>query len=389
MMKLEAGDQGIRGSGEEREGLFFLGGEEGGVGDLLADAGDGGGEGALDGGVGLEAVDEVGDGVVVRGLEIGGGDGFAAGMTFGLEADGGFVVVGAEGALGAFKDEAAFGLGLVCPWIGEGAPAGFEFGEAAIVSGDGDAVFVDFEAGGLVDHGGDFEGSFAVVIPGAEGGAVSEVIEERAPPLGLFVEPGGVFFFGSGFVFDFIGAVVEGATVAIVVVDFGELADAAFADELVGFDVGRDPAEGPVDGELFAGGVHGGDHAIGVGEGGGERFFDEDMDLVGGDFHGPFGVAGGGGAEDDEVGLGFGEAGIGVGEDLGFGEVEVLDGAAHAFRMFVADGDDFGVRMVVGHAEEVTHVEVIEVDAGDTHEGGDISRGDAETRRFLRLRFGG
>ena len=84
---------------------------------------------------------------------------------------------------------------------------------------------------------------------------------------------------------------VEGAAVAAVVVEAGDLTDEAFPDEAVGGLLAGNPDEGPVDDEFLTGGGHGGDHGIGFGEGGGEGFFHEDVDAVGGDFSDPFAMS--------------------------------------------------------------------------------------------------
>ncbi len=59
------------------------------------------------------------------------------------------------------------------------------------------------------------------------------------------------------------------------------------------------------------------------------------------------------------------EAGVGVGEDLGVSEVEVLLSAGHARGLIVTDGDDVGAGVSEYLAEQVAHVEVVEVDACD------------------------
>ena len=110
---------------------------------------------------------------------------------------------------------------------------------------------------------------------------------------------------------------------------------------------------------------HGVDHGVGFFEGAGEGFFDEDVDVVWGDFFDPGAVLGGGGAEDDDIGFGGFDAGVGVGECWESGGAEFLDGVVHAFGFFVADADKLGVGVLGGHAEEVAHVEVVEVDACD------------------------
>ena len=92
-----------------------------------------------------------------REVQLGGGDVFALRTGLGLQAHMILVVVRGDGAFLADHHEAALGLGLVDPRIGESAPAGFELGEAGGVAGHGDAVLVDFQAFGLVDGGGDFD----------------------------------------------------------------------------------------------------------------------------------------------------------------------------------------------------------------------------------------
>lgn len=271
----------------------MLGALVGGVGDLLAEAGDFEGERANQRGAGFEVVEDVLDGVAVGGGGGFDGDGVAFGVGAGLDPESFGVVVAGEGAFGAGEDEAALGLGLMGPGVGEGAPAGFGFAEAEGVAEDGDSVLVHFEAIGDVPGAGDFQGGVAVEMPGAESGAVAHVVEEGATALRGAVEPTGGFFDRGGFGVDFIGAVVEGTAVAAVVVEAGDFADEAFLDEAVGGLLAGNPDEGPVDDEFLAGRGHGGDHGIGFGEGGGEGFFHEDVDTMGGDFLDPFAVGGG------------------------------------------------------------------------------------------------
>ena len=108
----------------------MLGALEGGVGDLLAEAGDFEGEGANQRGAGFEVVEDVLDGVAVGGGGGFDGDGVAFRVGAGLDPEGFGVVVARDRAFGAGEDEAALGLGLMGPGIGEGAPAGFGFAEA-------------------------------------------------------------------------------------------------------------------------------------------------------------------------------------------------------------------------------------------------------------------
>lgn len=280
-------------SADQRQGAFLLGALVGGVGDLLAEAGDFEGEGADEGGAGFEVVEDVLDGVAVGSGGGFDGDGVAFGVGAGLDPEGFGVVVAGDRAFSAGEDEAALGLGLMGPGISEGAPTGFGFAEAEWVAEDGDGVFVDFEAVGDVPGACYFQGGAAVEVPGADGGAVAHVVEEGPATEGSAVEPTGGFFDRGGFGVDLIGAVVKGAAVAAVVVEAGDLADEAFLDEAVGGLLAGNPDEGPVDDEFLTGGGHGGDHGIGFGEGGGEGFFHEDVDTVGGDFLDPVAVGGG------------------------------------------------------------------------------------------------
>src|SRR5690606_37113572 len=100
-------------------------------------------------------------------------------------------------------------------------------------------------------------------------------------------------------------------------------------DQPLGGDVGFHPAERPVDGEIFAGGLQRLDHRAGIGDRGGKGFFDEDVDAVGGEAAGVARMVGGGGAEDGEVGFRGRHAGVEVGEDVILGDGEGVDGALH------------------------------------------------------------
>lgn len=305
------------------------------------------------------------DGIAVRGEDGIDRDLVAFRAGAGLDADGGFVVVARNGAVGAFEDETALGLGLVGPGIGEGAPAGFAFAEAEAVADDGDGVLVHLQPGGFVPDAGDFQRGPAAEVPGAEGGAVAHVVEQGAPALRLAVKPAGGFFGGAGFFFDLVGAVVKRAAIAAVVVEFADFADEAFLDEAVGGLLAGIPDEGPVDGEELAVGLHGGDHGIGLGQRSGEGFLHDDVGAKWGDLGNPVAVIRSGGTEDDDVGLRLLHAGAVVGEDLGIGEAEIPLGVHEACGLLIANAHDLGVRVLGGLAQQVAHVEVIEIDAGD------------------------
>ncbi len=158
---------------------------------------------------------------------------------------------------------------------------------------------------------------------------------------------------------------VERAAIAAVVVEFADFADESFLDEAVGGLLAGIPDERPVDGEELAVRLHGGDHGIGLGQRSGEGFLHDDVGAKRGDLGDPVAVIGGGGTEDDDVRLRLLHAGAVVGEDLGVGEAEIALGVHEACGLLIADADDLGIRVLGGLAQQVAHVEVIEIDAGD------------------------
>src|SRR5262249_16305659 len=84
------------------------------------------------------------------------------------------------------NDEAALGLRLMCPRVGERAPSRLVFRQTAFVAGDGHAVFVDFQAGRLVNDGRDFDRRSPVVEPRSESHAVAQIIQHRSPLARLY-----------------------------------------------------------------------------------------------------------------------------------------------------------------------------------------------------------
>ena len=124
-----------------------------------------------------------------------------------------------------------------------------------------------------------------------------------------------------------------------------------------------------------------------LGEGGGEGFLDKDVQARRSDPLDIGGMVGGGGAEDGEIGLRPGQAGVHIGEDAVGRDGEGRDGAGHACRVCVADARDLGPGMVVHLAQQVAHVEVVEVDADDAQHGlsfGSRQRGAKGREFFIR-----
>ena len=205
------------------------------------------------------------------------------------------------------------------------------------------------------------------MIPGAERGPVPEVVQQGASP-GLFlVEPGEGFFPLPLLRGDLhlVRRMEQRAAVAVVEMDLDHLADRSLVDQPLGGDMGRIPGERPVDGKLFPGLLHGGDHAIGVFQGGGEGLFQQHVHAERGHLEHPLGMPRGGRAQENDVGLRALQARTVIGEHALGGDREVLDGALHLVRFLVADADDLGVRMVERHAQVVSHVVVVEIDARD------------------------
>src|SRR5215813_3100856 len=137
---------------------------------------------------------------------------------FSLDANHRFEIITAERARASDYDEAAFRLRLMCPRVGERAPSRLVFREAAFVAGDGHAVFVDFQAGRLVNDGRDFDRRSPVVEPRSESHAVAQIIEQRSAPARPLVPPtlrllAFDLLIGD---LDLVREVIEGAAVAVV-----------------------------------------------------------------------------------------------------------------------------------------------------------------------------
>ena len=308
---------------------FFPSAAGGGVDDLLADSGDLGVKWAEFEVATVDGVEEILDGVFEGWSDAIDGNGVAFGGGVGLDAEFGGVIGDADRASRATEDKAAEGLGLENPGIGEGPPAGFDFGETVGVAADGHAVFIDFEWGGFIGDASDLEGFATALEPSADRGAVAGVIEERTTAESLLVEPASGFHFWGGNLGDFVSEMIKWATIAAVMMEIGEIADQAFIEETLGGDVTGEPANRPIDGEDFSLGVLSGDHGIGVGEGSGERFFDENMDTELGDFLSPEGVFSGSWAKDHQIRLGGFQAGAVVGEETVSGDRKIFGSGGH------------------------------------------------------------
>ena len=123
----------------------------------------------------------------------------------------------------------------------------------------------------------------------------------------------------------------------------------------------------------------------GLGGGRGEGLLDQDVQARRRDPLDIGGVVGGGGAEDGQIGRVAGEAGLEIGEDAVGRDAEGRDGAGHPCRDRSQRPDDLSPRMLVHLAQQVAHVEVVEVDADDAQHGLSFGSGQrgAKGREFF------
>jgi hypothetical protein len=113
------------------------------------------------------------------------------------------------------------------------------------------------------------------------------------------------------------------------------------------------------------GAFHGRDHPARVGGGGGEGFFHEDVDAMGGEAFDIIRVVGGGGAEDRHV-VGAGRhAGVEIGEEAVGRDAELARDGLHFRHVRVVEARDLRLRVVMHEAQEIAHVHVVETDADD------------------------
>ncbi len=74
-------------------------------------------------------------------------------------------------------------------------------------------------------------------------------------------------------------------------------------------------------------------------------------------------MAPGGRTKNDKVRARLLEALIDIREDALIRNAEVPDSHVHSSRLLIANANDLSLAMLRDHAEEVTHVEVIEIDS--------------------------
>src|SRR6185436_8650743 len=96
-----------------------------------------------------------------------------------------------------------------------------------------------------------------------------------------------------------------------------------------------------------------------------EWFLDHDVHVMWRYLFHPVTMLRGGGTEDNEVRFCLFQTVSIVGETPSARETEFANRFLHAYGLLVADADDFGLRMLCGHPQQVADMEVIEVYPGD------------------------
>ena len=133
--------------------------------------------------------------------------------------------------------------------------------------------------------------------------------------------------------------------------------------------MGFDPSEWPIDRHDPAGCLHRGDHPPRGPRRCGEWLFDEQVRAVGCQPFRVVGVVGGRGAENGEVGLRCGHAGVEVRKHPIFRNCEIGYRLGHPRRIRIEDAGNHRVRMLMHLAQQITHVHVVEADGSDAKIG--------------------
>lgn len=351
----------------QRHGSFDFGAPHGRIHDLLSDATDLERDGAFQREIPLQTMEKILHGVFVWCFGFRDFDLMRARLAARLDGDEVVVVVTADGSVRTGDDEPTLGLGLDCPWIGERAPSGFEFGEPVFVASDNDAMFVNFETFGGIDRCSHFDGALASVIPGAESCAVAKVVQQRASSMSFLIKPGLGLFTRHllGCFLLFVGTVPERTAITAEMPDIQDVANQSGLNQVVRFSMGGYPLQRPVYHEPLAT-AHGGDHLVSFFERSSEGFLHHDMRSEGSDFLDPLAMFGGGRAKNNHVRSGLFEARPVVCERALSRNAEFPHGFLHAFGLFVTDSDDLGLRMLGRVSQQITHVEVVEIYSRDS-----------------------
>ena len=200
-----------------------------------------------------------------------------------------------------------FGCGCMRPGIGERAPARLELRQAARVAADGDRMLVDLDARRLVDDAGHLDRRLAVHEPGAERGAVAEIVEQAAAAAGLActtTKSGFCALDLLGRDLDLVGEVVERAAVAVVEVDLDQSPMAPSSISRLAVSCEGYQASGQLIASRSPARVHRGDHPVGVGELAAKGFSTRTLSPCGAIVSTVSACAAVAGADDGEIGRG-------------------------------------------------------------------------------------
>ena len=147
---------------------------------------------------------------------------------------------------------------------------------------------------------------------------------------------------------------------------FEDLADDSGATEFLAFHMRSEPCKRPVDCEQCPRLRHRGDHAIGFGERSGEGFLYENGGNKRRDFLNPLGMTRGRGAENDEIRFRLEQTGFDRSVDPVIRNGKDPPSLLHPRGRFVTDRDNFGMGMLVRHAQQIAHVKMVEVHSRNT-----------------------
>ena len=91
-------------------------------------------------------------------------------------------------------------------------------------------MFIHLKTVREIGHGGDFGRLAPSLIPGAKGGAVTQIVLQRAAALSLLIKPALAFLVRRGGDLLFVGPMIERAAVAVVIMHLLEFPDPAFLE---------------------------------------------------------------------------------------------------------------------------------------------------------------
>ena len=163
---------------------------------------------------------------------------------------------------------------------------------------------------------------------------------------------------------DLVRAVPERSAIAAEMPDIEHLANRAGFDQFVRFAMRTRPLQRPVDHERLSP-RHRLDHRISFLERRCERLLDHDVRAERSDLLYPLAVFRCRRAQNDHVGPRFLEASAVIGEAPFTRDVQLANGFLHPAGFFITDAHKLRARMHHGHPQEIAHVKMVEVNAGN------------------------